>query len=301
MNTTQEFKKKVSAALMDARQNFDGSDATFAKQYGISSSVFSRMRNGEIDRILSEAQWLNIGRRLDVTMQNRKWNVARTDVFDMIEEDIVFCKEYSKARIFFDDCGIGKSFTAKYLSRNLKNCFYIDLSQSKTRADFIRKIASVLGVDANGKLSNVLAGIKYYLTTLPQPVVILDEIGDIEYKAFLEIKALWNATENVCGWYMMGAKENKDKMQRAMFNKKVGYREIFSRFSEKFGKITPVDKTDRQQFYKKLITDVLSVNTADKAIIPDIVKKCLVQIDGEIGGLRRAESLLILMEKIKNE
>lgn len=39
MNTTQEFKQKVSAAMMEARSNFDGSDAMFAKQYGISNSL----------------------------------------------------------------------------------------------------------------------------------------------------------------------------------------------------------------------------------------------------------------------
>lgn len=297
MNTTVEFKQKVCAALLNARRNFDGSDAMFAKQYGISSAVFSRLKNGEIERIISEAQWMNIGRRLDVTMQNRKWNIARTDVFDMIEEEVRFCKEYSKSRIFIDDCGIGKTFTAKYLSRNLKNCFYVDASQGKTKNKFIRLLARTLGVDVNGTMSDVLDSVKYYLTTLSKPMVIIDEAGDIEYSAFLEIKALWNATENVCGWYLIGADGLAAKIERGIANRKVGFREIFSRFSERYSKITPVDKTERQLFYKKLITDVLSVNASNKNIIPDIVKKCLVQVDSKIGGLRRAESLLILMEE----
>lgn len=296
MNTSIEFKKKVKAALLDARNNFDGSDAKFSNQYGISSSVFSRLKNGEIDGLVSEAQWLNIGRKLDVTMQNRKWNIARTDVFNTIEEEVTFCKEYSKARMFIDDCGIGKTFTAKYLSRNLKNCFYMDASQAKTKNKFIRLLARTLGVESNGRLYDVLDSIKYYLTTLPKPIVIIDEAGDIDYGAFLEVKALWNATENVCGWYLIGADGLGAKIERGIANRKVGFREIFSRFSEKFSKVTPVDKTDRQMFYKKLITEVLNVNTEDKAMVPDIVKKCLVQVDGKIGGLRRAESLLILSE-----
>ncbi len=37
------------------------------------------------------------------------------------------------------------------------------------------------------------------------PLVVLDEAGDLQYEAFLELKALWNATEMCCGWYMMGA------------------------------------------------------------------------------------------------
>lgn len=172
----------------------------------------------------------------------------------------------------------------------------MDASQAKTKNKFIRLLARTLGVESNGRLYDVLDSIKYYLTTLPKPIVIIDEAGDIDYGAFLEVKALWNATENVCGWYLIGADGLGAKIERGIANRKVGFREIFSRFSEKFSKVTPVDKTDRQMFYKKLITEVLNVNTEDKAMVPDIVKKCLVQVDGKIGGLRRAESLLILSE-----
>jgi len=34
----------------------------------------------------------------------------------------------------------------------------------------------------------------FYLKTLPYPLIIFDEAGDLQYDAFLEIKALWNAT-----------------------------------------------------------------------------------------------------------
>ncbi|MEG2163084.1 MAG: ATP-binding protein [Bacteroidales bacterium] len=295
MNTTKEFKEKVTEALLRVRQMFDGSDAMFAKQQGLSAAVFSRLKGGETERIISEAQWLNIGRRLGVTMCERRWNIARTDVFNTIEEEVLFCAENSKARIFIDDCGIGKTFTAKYMSRNVKNCFYIDASQCKTKNKFIRLLARTLGVDGNGTLTDVLEGIKYYLTTLPRPVVIIDEAGDMEYSAFLEIKALWNATEGVCGWYMIGADGLAAKIERGIVGRKVGFREIFSRFSEKYSKVTPVDKQERKQFYRKLIGDVLAANTVDKELIPEIVNKCLIQVDGNIGGLRRAESLLLLM------
>jgi hypothetical protein len=47
-------------------------------------------------------------------------------------------------------------------------------------------------------------------------------------------------------------------------------------------------------FYKKLISDVLSVNMKDKSQLNDIVKKCLVNDSGRISGLRRAETLVLL-------
>lgn len=294
MELSNEFRKKVLVELQNARTNFDGSDAAFAKQYQINGSVFSRLKSGELDKLLRDAQWLTIGHMLGVTMNDRVWKVARTDVFIAIEQEVLFCKHNAKARIFVDDCGIGKTFTAKYLSRTLKNCFYLDASQAKTKQAFIRLLARTLGVDDKGRYIDVKENIKYYLHVLPQPLIIMDEAGDLDYSAFLEIKELWNATEGVCGWVMLGADGLRAKIERGIAYKKVGYREIFSRFSEKFGAIVPVERTSRVAFYTKLINDVLVVNTPDKSKIQAIVRKCLVQQDGNIGGLRRAESLLIL-------
>ena len=47
-------------------------------------------------------------------------------------------------------------------------------------------------------------------------------------KPFLELKALWNATERCCAWYMMGADGLKEKINRAIEGKKVGYTEMLS-------------------------------------------------------------------------
>jgi hypothetical protein len=297
MNLSNEFKQEVLSELLKARKSFDGSDAVFARQHGLSASIFSRIKSGETDRILADALWLQIGRVLGVQPNKRRWNVARTEVFDVIEEEVMFCKAHSKARMFVDACGIGKTFTARYLSRTVKNCFYIDASQARTKMEFIKLMARTIGVPDSGYYMQVLENVKYYLHVIPQPVIIVDEAGDLDYGAFLELKGLWNATENVCGWYLMGAEGFRAKVERGIKGQRVGFREIFSRFSEKYSQAVPMDKQEQTAFYKKLLTDVLSANSADKAIIPAIVNKCLVRVDGAISGLRRAESLLILSQR----
>lgn len=298
MNLTTEFKEKVRTELLQARENFGGSDAAFARQYGINNSVFSRIKNGETANILSDAQWFTAGKQLGVSLNNRKWKAAITEVFQIIEEEVIFCQEWAKARIFVDECGIGKTFTAKWLARNRKNIFYLDASQCKTKQLFIRSLARTLGVDDKGRYADVLSNLKYYLHVLEKPVIIIDEAGDLEYAAFLEIKELWNSTEGVCGWYLMGAEGLRAKIERGINHKKVGYREIFSRFSEKFSYVVPTDRQTKESFYKKLITDVLAANAVNTEVIPQIVRKCLVQQSGGIGGLRRAESLLILNQQV---
>lgn len=296
LQLTNEQKKTIVAALMVQRENFSGTDQQFAKQWDINHSVFSRLKTAtNYDGLLREGQWINIGRELRIEGEERKWNTARTEVFEMIENDVLFCKDYAKSMICVEDCGIGKTYTAKYLARTVKNCFYIDASQAKTKQQFVRLIAKNIGVDDQDKYVKVKANIKYALKMLPSPVVIIDEAGDLEYTAFLELKELWNATDKACGWYMMGADGLRRKIERGIQNKKVGYAEIFSRFSDKFSSIVPKDRAERLNFYKKLITDVLNVNIKNKSKLNEIVRRCLTNdSEGNIGGLRRAESLLIL-------
>ncbi|HAZ00681.1 MAG: hypothetical protein A2W90_14485 [Bacteroidetes bacterium GWF2_42_66] len=291
---TNEFRETVASRLIEQRMNFDGSNAQFSRMHGMSAAIFTRLFNGERDNLLSPTKWLIIGQNLGITLDEREWATARTDVFDIIEEDIIFCKTFSKARICVDDCGIGKTYTARYLSRTLKNCFYVDASQGKTKMQFIKLLAKTVGADALGRFSDVKTRIKFHLQSLTRPILIIDEAGDLEYNAFLELKELWNATEGYCGWYMIGADGLRAKIERGISGKKVGYAEIFSRYSEKFTTIVPKDRVQRNQFYRKLITDTLNANNCPPDKIRKIVNQCLANDNVFIGGLRRAESLLIL-------
>jgi hypothetical protein len=299
LQITNDFKKKVVDALLQARTKFDGTDSQFAKKWGINNAVYSTLKTiKNYDGLLRDAQWLSIGRELEIQPNELKWVTAKTDVFIAMDEDIRFCQRYSKAMLYVDECGIGKTHNAKYLARELNNCFYVDGSQAKTKQQFIRLIARTIGVDDKDKYVKVKASIKYALSMLPQPLVIIDEAGDLEYTAFLELKELWNATADVCGWYMMGADGLRAKIERGINCKKVGYAEIFSRFSERFGKVVPAGKADKIAFYKKLFTDVLSVNLKNKTNLGKIVNKCLASETGDIGSLRRAKSILILNQEI---
>jgi len=293
MVLTAEFKEKVVAAVLDQRAKFDGSDAAYAKTLGVSAAIFSRIKNGERDRIVDDARWIQWGREANVTTGARTWNMARTDVFSVIEEDVRFCQEYSKGMICVDDVGIGKSYSARYLARTLRNCFYVDASQAKTRQQFVRLIAKTVGMDSKGRYRDVKENLKYYLQLLEKPMIIIDDAGYLEYTAYMELLELWNATEGACGWYQIGDDSLREKIERGMNSKKVGFKAMFSRYSKQYTTITPVDRHEKIMFYKKLISDVLTVNMKDKTDLNKLVTRCLAtdMTDG-YGDLRRAESLL---------
>lgn len=300
MELTNDFKNKVFEAILEQRTNFSGSDAAYAKTLGLSPSIYSRLKKGERNRIIDDSYLLQLGRELDITVNEKKWNMARTDVFNVIEEDVNFCKNESKAMICIDEVGIGKSYAAHYLARTLKNCFYIDCKQTKTKQLFIRKLARVVGIDNRGKYCDVKESLKYYLRTIPNPMVIADDAGYLEYPAYMELLELWDATEGVCGWYQIGDDSLRSKIEQGIDSKKVGYKAIFSRYSKKYTIIAPRERNDKCSFYKKLIHDVLSVNMDDKKDINMLVNKCLAtDMQDAFGDLRRAESLLRVYNRNK--
>lgn len=275
MQLSTEFKQKVRAAIIDGRANYDRSDNDYAKSLGINGSVYSRLKKGEIDGLLRDSNWIAVGRKLGINLREDSWKVARTEVYNAIEQNLQFCQQHSKGMMLVDACGIGKTFCAKHVLRSMRNAFYFDCSQAKTKQQFIRQLAKTIGVESTGKYVEVKNNLKYCLTVLENPLVVLDEAGDLEYTAFLELKELWNATSGACGWYMMGADGLRAKIERGINGRKVGYAEIFSRFSDDFVSLTPVGKEDRETFLAELIGAVAQVNITDKSKVPVMVKKCL--------------------------
>ena len=51
---TTEIKQKITAAITSARKNYP-SDAKHAASLGITTSVYSAVKNGQTDRVLSDA------------------------------------------------------------------------------------------------------------------------------------------------------------------------------------------------------------------------------------------------------
>lgn len=292
---TEEYKERVVLALIEQRGNYDGSDAAFSRKYGISGSVYSRMKAGEREGLLQPAKWISIGRELNVNHTDRTWVAVETEVFKTIREDVKFCQRYSKSRIFVDNCGIGKTFTAKYLANNERNVFYIDCTQCRKKNAFIKALARVVGVEIRGRYEDMKEETKYYLTILPTPIVIVDEAGALDKDALGLLQEYWNATENRCGWYVMGANALRSKINRGVAHDQDYFAELYSRLSEKFSTVVPPEKNEKVNFYRRLITDVVSANLDDAGKLDEIVNRCLVMdANGNVGGLRRAESLLIL-------
>lgn len=283
---TNEIKTKVLEAMEKSRQNFGGSDAKFATSLGISAAQYSRLKNGETDRVLSDANWISIARHLGVNLGNRsEWKTANTPIFQYITAQLEKCQKDSISALLCDLSDIGKTYTAVHYSKTHPNAVYIDCSQVKSKQKLVRHIAKSFGVGSTGRYSDVYEDLVFYLKTLPTPLIILDEAGDLQYDAFLEIKALWNATEMACGYYMMGADGLKEKIRRAIDGKKVGYTEIFSRFGRKYGAVVPVSRNERIQMTQTSAAMIIKANADTGVDVNKVLRSTMG--DDDMPSLRR--------------
>jgi len=277
---TTANKQRILEAIAANRANYP-SDARHAAALGISASVYNMLKKGQTEKSLSDANWLTIARRLDVSLrESMEWKGARTATFDYISKQLEACQSGSLSVILCDLPNIGKTYTARWYVKEHRNAVYIDCSQVKTKRALVKKIAKEFGVGSTGKYQDTYEDLVYYLRSMERPLVILDEAGDLSYEAFLELKALWNATEMCCGWYMMGADGLSAKINRNVEYKKVGYAEIFSRYGGKYSRVTPVHEADLRAFLMEQARVVASVNAPAGSDVGQIVRK-------SGGGLRR--------------
>lgn len=262
---TIEFKQHVIEAIQKDQLSYS-SAAKQATSLGINAAQLSRICKGDFDQVITDAKWRNIGRRLGVSPKpEAPWVIVETPVFTYVQTQLSDCQENSISGLLCDYADIGKTIAAKEYAKENKFAWHIDCSQTKTKQKLIRKLAQEVGVDSNGKYADVYGDLVYYLQSLDRPLIILDEAGDLEYAAFLELKALWNATEGCCAWYLIGADGLEQKIKDNKDRKKVGYAEIFSRFGGRYQKAIDPGKVSLDEITKTQVALITRANhsTAD--------------------------------------
>lgn len=290
MVLTYEIKNRIAEAIVADRENYP-SDNKHAVSLGISASVYNAIKKGNYEKQVSDANWVGIARRLGVMLrQEMEWKVAETPTYAYVTGQLSLCQDSGVSAILCDMPNIGKTYTARAYVKGHRNAIYVDCSQVKTKLKLVRKIAKEFGVNSIGRYSDMYEDLVAYLRTIDTPLVILDEAGDLQYEAFLELKALWNATERSCAWYMMGADGLKEKINRAIEGKKVGYTEMLSRFGDTYSKVTPDDGKEREKFLKAQAAIVAKVNAPQGT---DIMR--IVNMSG--GGLRRVYTEIEKMKR----
>ncbi|MGC1471508.1 MAG: ATP-binding protein [Psychroserpens sp.] len=255
-----KIKRHTIDAISKARKLYD-SDAKHARKLGINPAQYSRIKSGEIEGVISDAKWITLARLMKVEQQSQmRWETVQTETYTYIYEQLKVCQKRSISAMVCDLAGIGKSHTARAYVQHHRNAVWIDCSQVKSKQKFVRKIAQEFGIDHTGRYADVYEDLVYYLNGIENPLIIVDEAGDLRYEAFLELKALWNATEYTCAWFMMGADGLEHKITRQRDLKKVGYTEILDRFGNDYKRVSPEGKEALNEFHLRQVAQIAKAN-----------------------------------------
>lgn len=279
---TQDQKRRIADEMLRQRALFEGSDAQFAKSLDLSRGVYGGIKSGveknNLDGILQEGRWWKLGAALGITMnQQADWKTAKTATFVTISAQLEACQRNQFAVIFCDDCGIGKTYTAQIYARSHKNAVYIDCGQCDNERHLIKSIAKAFGVDFIGKFRDVYETLVVYLGSLAEPLIILDEFGDLNQTAMMRVKKLINRTKGVCGFYMIGADGLREKMRRGIEYKKEGYAELFDRMGNRVQDVVPKGQEERKVFLQLQAMQVIKANAPEAD-----VKAILAKTEGRL-------------------
>lgn len=299
---TQEFKTKVKEALKERFEASGSTDKGFAGTMNMLPTQWDRVKVGNFYNVLTDGQWIALARKCGLDLNgNTQWKTAITPVYKKIYAQLKKCQTEGISSIFCDEAGIGKSYTAKQYAKENKYAMYVDCSQVKSKSRLVRMMAEKFGCECTGRYRDIYMDLVNFINSAAQnPIIILDEAGDLDYPAFLELKALWNATEGACAWYMMGADGLKAKMDRCIDSKRVGYTELFSRYGKRYQRATPQGTKEYKEFSIECATKIIKANAPEGTNVQEVLGKLLKRDENDHKS-DKEEAVYISLRRIPTE
>lgn len=298
-------KERIGEMLLD-RYKVSGfsSQAKFAKSAGFDPADLTNLKGKkwmDNPQLLGQAKWIRLARYVGFTRDEAmEWRSADTYIKGFIFKQLETYQKYQFSGIFCDEAGIGKTHTCKEYAKSTPNAFYMDCSKSRTRNRFIKAICRTLGLDIIGQYDDLLENAIYALGLIHKPIIILDEAGDLDDRAFLELKRIINDLEGNCAFYMIAADGLKAKIERGIACKKVGFTEVFSRFGKKFSNITDKKKVEQKypEFLKELAYSIIQAQgEKDKVVIKKVIDE--VVASGSLKDMRVVYRQLVIQREKK--
>jgi hypothetical protein len=280
-----KLMEQFTASHFDKMARFAASvDLVPADMTNISKSTWK-----EQPYLIGDAKWVKIARivgfdkRKDISLKT-----AQTDTFKYMINQLTMTQQDSLANMMVDDAGLGKTVAATWYAANNKYAFLIKCDNNPKKTNFIRALAQSVGIGRDGRLEELLEDTIYILRQMENPILILDEAGDLEDSAILVLKRLYNALKGICAFYLIGADGMRKKIKTGVANEKLGFIEVFSRFGRNFKKVTPELFDEKITFYKRQAMDISLANGLSKDEAVQIAK--LITKGGQLNDMRFVES-----------
>jgi len=243
MKISPEQKQQIQTCIVDDLRRRRAIDSSYsqtqhAKYLDVNISQYSRVVKGEVDRVLSDIEWIRVGRRLYVDISGVGWKIVDTYVFKYIHGQLEAAQQSKLSIMNMDIVGIGKTTTALQYAQTHPNVIYIKGRIGISRKEFIKLFAQQMGLSSYDKTEQVRARVEMHLVGMKNPLIIIDDAGYLSDQCWMEIKGLYDAVEFECGWYVIGDTSLGKKIKKLVANDALGWAALFSRFTDKFQSIS---------------------------------------------------------------
>ena len=276
----KQQKTQIQEALAAYMAKYPSRNKAAQSLKGVSAPTISSIMNDNWDNI-SDDMWRNIAAQVCTGTGSTEWQIVATAANQEINYVLDDAQRWRNVTWVVGDAGCGKTTTARQYEAEHAEAFYILCSEDMRRGDFIRDIASRIGLRTDGyTLRDNLDAIIAALVQMQHPLLIFDEADKLSERVFHYFIDLYNRLEERCGIVFFSTAYIKRRIKMGLRYDKKGYNEIDSRIGRKFFELEPTSPSD---VYAVCAANGLS----DKATISGIIRE-VEECDFDLRRVKKA-------------
>lgn len=275
----QKEKVQIKAALAAYMAKYPSRNKAAQSLKGVSAPTISSIMNDNWANI-SDDMWRNIAAQV-CTGVSGEWQIVATAANQEMNYVLDDALRWRNVTWVVGDAGCGKTTAARQYEAEHGEAFYILCSEDMRRGDFIRDIASRIGLRTDGyTLRDNLDAIISALVQMQHPLLIFDEADKLSERVFHYFIDLYNRLEERCGIVFFSTAYIKRRIKMGLRYDKKGYNEIDSRIGRKFFEVEPTGPND---VYAVCAANGLN----DKAVISGIIRE-VEECDFDLRRVKKA-------------
>lgn len=289
MEMTNNEKQLIADKLRAYVAKYASQNKAVASMKGTSAGTVSNILNGKWENI-SEDMWRKVSDQVkSVGDKDGGWQIVETQAFHDITLALRDAQDYKNVTWVVGEAGSGKTTTARIFGEENKEVFYILCSEDLHKGDFVREIATKMGIRTDGyTVRELWMTIQDELIQMDAPLLVFDEADKLIESVFQYFISLYNKIEDKCGVVFLSTDYIKTRISRGLRCKKRGYKEFYSRIGRKYFELE--DTTPQ---------DVFAICSANGLTDRKDIEEVITEADGCKFDLRRVKKSIHRAKRIK--
>lgn len=236
-------KDAIRDALRAYVERYPSQNKAAASLRGISAGTLSTVLNSKYDTI-SDDMFRNIAAQVG-SPQSQGWQVCETTAFKEMMFAMEDAQQWQNVTWIVGDAGCGKTTAAQIYAENHKEAFVMLCSEDMKRGDFVREMASKIGISTAGyNIRKSLDLVISQVGKMETPVLVFDEGDKLTDNVFHYFISIYNRLEDKAGIVFLSTSYIQRRMEIGLKHNKKGYREIHSRIGRKFFEVEETSAVD---------------------------------------------------------